>query len=417
MQKAFLETFHFSLFPFHSVRILHINKYHHERDGVGRYMFGLIREAEKEGHTTAVFAMHDARNIASPWEKHFVSNLDTARAAFGFGALRQFGRALWSREAARKMRAMLTAFHPDVVHVHNIYTHLSPSVLAECKKFGVPVVMTVHDYALVSANYALWNGDRPLVAGRNSFLSVARSRFIKGSFVATAALELVTRLHRVFGLYDRYIDRYVTLSAFVKNTLVAVGYDATKITVVPPGVERRGDPRGRPGNDVVFVGRLEEYKGAHIFIDAMRLLKGASARIVGDGAEREVLEEQARGMRNVRFDGFLVGNALEAAYASARVVVVPSLWYEPFGLVALEAMARGVPVIVSDRGGLPEVVGESGTTVAAGDEKALAAAILRFFDDPVFAEEMGDLAKKRSLAFPGHQEHFAQIQGIYESCG
>ena len=180
---------------------------------------------------------------------------------------------------------------------------------------------------------------------------------------------------------------------------------------------------------MVFVGRLEKYKGAHVFIEAMRTVKNTSARIVGDGAERHALEEQARGMKNVQFDGFLVGDALEAAYASARVVVVPSLWYEPFGLVALEAMAHGIPVIVTDRGGLPEVVRDSGVpdtarpgqvggvVVMAGDEKALAAAILWFFDDPVFVEEMGDLAKKRSLAFPGHQEHFAQIQGIYESCG
>lgn len=409
------------------MRILHVNKYHHERDGVGRYMFGLIREAEKEGHTTAVFAMHDPRNVHSVWDKYFVSRLDTSRAAFGVGALRQFGRALWSREAARKMRAMLTAFHPDVVHVHNIYTHLSPSVLAECKKFGVPVVMTVHDYALVSANYALWDGTAPLAAGKNGLLRVARSRFVKGSFAATAVLEAIVRVQKMFGMVDRYVDRYVTLSHFVKYVMVAAGYDATKITVVPPGVERRDDSHGRPGDAAVFVGRLERYKGAQVLLDAARLLsaKGTAApcpyvKIIGEGSAREALEAQARGIRNVAFDGFLAGEALEAAYASARVVVVPSLWYEPFGLVALEAMARGIPVIVSDRGGLPEILGPKsvgGTVVPAGNPKALAEAISRYMQDADYAAVKGKEALERFREFGSNNAHFARIRAIYDTCG
>lgn len=382
-------------------------------------MFSLMRALTARGGTAAAFAMHDSRNLPSPWERYFVSALDTRHAGWGVGALRQAARAFWSFEAARKMRAMLAAFHPDVVHVHNIYTHLSPSVLAECRRVGVPIVMTVHDYALVSANYTLWDGDRPLAAGKNTFARIARSRFIKGSVAATATLEMITRLQRMLGMYDRVVDRYITLSQFMKGVMVAVGYDAAKITVVPPGVALADTGTYTQGDEVLFVGRLEKYKGVDTFIDALRMCRDVQGRIVGDGPARGAFALRAQGMRNVHFDGFLSGAPLRNAYASARVLVVPSLWYEPFGLVVLEAMAAGIPVIVSDRGGLPEIVGdeEGGVVVPAGDAKALAAAIRRFVDDPVWACEMGKRAKKRAMAFGGPEQHLDRIAAIYEACG
>lgn len=382
-------------------------------------MLSLMRALEARGDAAAVFAMHDSRNLPSSWEKYFVSTLDTQRAGRGASAVRQAARAFWSFEAARKMRAMLAAFHPDVVHVHNIYTHLSPSVLSECRRVNVPVVMTVHDYALVSANYTLWDGSQLLAAGKNTLARIARSRFIKGSVTATATLELITRLQRMLGMYDRAIDRYVTLSTFVKDVMIAVGYDAAKITVVPPGIEVKGEKEKVKSSEVLFVGRLEAYKGVHVLLEAARMHKDVSVRIVGDGPARTSLELMARGSRNVRFDGFLSGRALEDAYASACVLVVPSLWYEPFGLVALEAMAAGVPVIVSDRGGLPEIVGdqEGGVVVPAGDAKALAAAIRRFVDDPVWAREMGQKARERAVVFGGPAQHLQRITAIYEACG
>ncbi len=406
------------------MRILHTHKYFHERDGVGRYMFDLMRECAARGIATAPFAMHDARNVPSAWEKYFVSSLDTTHANFGFSTLRQAGRALWSCEAASKMCAMIAAFHPDVIHAHNIYTHLSPSILSAAHHADVPVVMTVHDYALVSANYTLWSPSRKsseghtLRAGRNSLLSIARSRFIKNSFSATLALECITRLQRALKMYDHTISRYITLSEFVKQTLVDVGYDAQKIDVIPPFIPLALQPTTyylQP-LDVLYVGRLEDYKGVGTLIDAMKLCPEQTLRIVGDGPCRLTFEAQAKGMTNVHFDGFLSGEKLEEAYASARVLVVPSLWYEPFGLVAVEAMARGVPVIVSDRGGLPEIVGndQGGVLFGAGKAGDLAAAIRRFFEDEAWAAGMAGAAQTRSSTLCG-LGRFEDILEIYRA--
>ncbi|MEK7183891.1 MAG: glycosyltransferase, partial [Patescibacteria group bacterium] len=215
------------------MRILHVHKYYHTHDGAGRYLFDVMRLQEEAGHIVAPLAMHDPRNQKSAWDKFFVSSLDTKRISFGLNGLFQTLRSVWSFEAKRQMEAVVRAFRPDVVHVHNLYTHLSPSVLAVCRKYRIPVVMTVHDYALVSANYSLWDGQQPMSPKRLGLLKVARSKFIKQSFLATFILELIYRFQKKLRLYDRAIDVYLASSEFVKRTLVEAGYAADKIQVLP----------------------------------------------------------------------------------------------------------------------------------------------------------------------------------------
>src|SRR3989338_2872839 len=111
------------------MKIIHAHKYFYERAGAERYMFDLMELEERAGHTVAPFCMHYPKNKPSPWSEFFVSELLTEdRAGNPILAFKQLKRALWSREAYQKMARLLDAFEPDVVHIHNIYTHLSPSI-------------------------------------------------------------------------------------------------------------------------------------------------------------------------------------------------------------------------------------------------------------------------------------------------
>lgn len=397
------------------MRILHVHKAFHERDGAGRYMLGLMRLQQADGHVVAPFVMRDERNLPSPWEKYFVSNLDTQRVGWGLGAFRQAGRALWSREAARKMARMIDAFHPDVIHVHNIYTHLSPSVLHVAHKRGIPVVMTVHDYALVSANYALWDGNAALDENALRLFRIAATRFIKGSFFATFALEAIFRLHRLTRAYDRVVSAYVVPSRYVRDVLVRYAYPLEKMVIQPPFTEAPTLTQRYDQGYVLFVGRLESYKGPATLIQAMRAFPETKVVLVGDGPERGVLQELAKGMRNVEFRGFLSGKELWEAYAGARVAVVPSIWPEPFGLVALEAMARSVPVIVSNAGGLKEIVedGKSGLVFTAGDVKDLQRCLAGLVGNGRRAGEMGEFARVRAREVGNSVAYTLRINDVY----
>lgn len=387
-----------------------------------------MRLQEEAGHAVAPFAMHDPRNEPSAWSEFFVSNVDTRRAAFGLSAFQQLFRALWSREAAQKFDRLIDAFRPDVIHIHNIYTQISPSILAVAKRRGIPVVMTVHDYALVSANYSLWDHDRSMDLRHVGILATARTKYIKGSFLATLMLELVLKFHHAIGAYDGVISRYLVSARFMRDVLVGAKFDEKKILLVgalaeplmraSSNVGRKGDSTKRSAADrfVLFAGRLEWYKGAHVLVESMKFLpKDVRIVIAGTGPDESRLKAMAGRDDRVTFLGFVPGEQLWRMMGEAAVVVVPSVWAEVYGLVALEAMCQGTPVIVAKSGGLPEVVGESkaGIVVPPGDAKALARAIERVLSDAGLAAAMGKAAYGRAQQAGNPQAHLAEIMRIY----
>lgn len=411
------------------MRIVHVHKYFHSRDGASRYERGLMRLQEEAGHTVAPFAMHDERNEPTPWSEYFVSNLETKKAVIGVSAFKQLGRALWSIEAAKKFGKMLDVFRPDIIHVHNIYTHLSPSVLHQAKKRGIPVVMTVHDYALMSANYSLWDEKkmRSMNLDDIGVLATAKTRCVKGSFLGTLVLEMILKLHHALNLYDGAISQYVVFSNFVRDVMIAAGFQKEKITVMHAFAEplmmmnSLSTPYTLPSTPfILFAGRLESYKGVHVLIEAMKYLPVATQiRIAGVGPDEARLKAMAGKDKRVEFLGFVPGNELWRTMAQAAVVVVPSLWHETYGLAALEAMCQGTPVIVAKSGGLPEIVGDSeaGIVVTASDPKALARAISSVVHHADRAETMREAAHERAKEIGDPQTHLAKIMTLYGGCG
>jgi glycogen(starch) synthase len=183
-----------------------------------------------------------------------------------------------------------------------------------------------------------------------------------------------------------------------------------RVAVIPHGLDfaeatRRQEPHsGSPV--IVFLGRLVTTKGVRLLFEAVKLLREQNRSfellIIGDGPERTPLEQFARDSglaAQVRFAGRLGGEQLEAAFARASAVVVPSLSGEVFGLVVAENMLRGLPVIASDLGAFTEVLGDTGLTFRSGSVTDLAAALARLLDDPSFAAVLGQRARQRALDF------------------
>lgn len=399
------------------MKIVHAHKYFYMRAGAERYMLGLMRMQEEAGHQVAPFSMHYSKNDPSFWSEFFVSELKTeSGVGKGLNFARQFGRAFWSREAERKMDSLLETFSPDIVHVHNLYTHLSPSPLRACKKNGVPVVMTVHDYALVSANYSLWAGESSMDLDHLGILDTAKTRFIKNSYIATLGLSVIQKWHHMRRNYDKYIDKYLATSNFVKDVLVHSGFDENKIEVTSLYFDNKCEFKKKDDGSILYVGRLEKYKGVHTLIEAMKSFKDTKLKIAGTGNYEMELRDLAKGMKNVEFLGFVKGRSLFELMSLARVLVVPSIWYEPFGLVAVEAMSCGTPVIASDKGGLVDIVedGVSGLIFKAGDIVDLKRALGEFIKSKSSAISHGDLAKQRAFKRFNPEDHNKRIMGIYE---
>lgn len=401
------------------MRILHINKYFHERDGVGRYMHDIMHLANARGHAVAVLAMHSAENASSSWEDFFVSNQETKKAGRGWNAVKQTFRAWWSREAYKKTRAIIAAFRPDVIHAHNLYTHLSPSVLRAAYDAGVPVVLSAHDYGYITANYGLFDGVSPL-SPRVSWRNVVRTRCVKGSFLATAVLDAFVRIQRFFGMWTRGVTHILTASHAVSAAYSEVGYSQHLLRVLPlpSGVLMHALSSNKKSvrtSQVIFASRFEVYKGIDVVLGLAARMPDVSFVCVGQGSAEDTLRAAAAKEKNISLSSLLPAKDLWRLMSSSAMVLVPSRWPEPFGLVALEALSLGIPAIVSNRGGLPEIVthGASGFIVPPDDLEAWEWAIRK-----ALVERNASLLRKgafeRAVEVGNPEKHWEALFLVYQ---
>jgi glycosyltransferase involved in cell wall biosynthesis len=406
------------------MKIAQVNKYYFLRGGTERYMFGLSSMLEDEGHKIVPFSMKDPKNVPTTWSKHFVSAVNAEKVTVGWEGLRTAGRFIYSFEARRNFAKMMKQAKPDLVHIHNIYHHISPSILPVATAMGVPVVMTAHDYALVAPNYSLYHNGLCAHTKPNRYWQAVTHKCVKNSRIAGVLEAVEMTIHEKLGLYMNNVARIIAPTNFVASKLVEYGVPEEKLVVVPHpflGVGEKGKKRkvaeSEEGNYMLYVGRLVEEKGVDVLIRAAAKVPEIPVRIVGSGPEEHELRVLAEelGARNVTFVGFKDGAALAAEYAGARAVIVPSVWYEVFGLISLEAYAAGKPVIASRIGGLPEVVHdrETGLLFLAGSSEELAKKIVDLWEDAERAMKMGEAGRELLATEYSPKLHYERIMGVY----
>ncbi|MEA3248958.1 MAG: glycosyltransferase [Patescibacteria group bacterium] len=401
------------------MNIVFANKYYFPKGGAEVYMFDLQDLLVGKGHTVVPFAMKDGRNRSTGWSDRFVSPVETERVKFNLSGLKTAGRVVYSFEARRKFARLLREVKPDLVHAHNIYHQISPSILAAANDSKVPVVMTAHDYHLIAPNYSLFHDGNICEHTRPaSYWRAVTNRCVKGSVAASALEAFAMSVHRSLGLYPGGIDRIIAPSAWMAAMLEEYGVDGTKIVHVPYYIDTKQWTESPSGDYALFIGRLSPEKGVDTLIRAAAIAKEVPVRIVGTGPEDMKLHKLAEklGTDNVTFVGWKKGEDLKAEYERARFVVVPSVWYEVFGLVVFEAYASGKPVIATQMGGLSEIVrhDETGKLVSAGDAEGLASSMKALWN----SQEQCALMGRRARKWVEHEftpaRHYEDIIGVYK---
>jgi glycosyltransferase involved in cell wall biosynthesis len=302
---------------------------------------------------------------------------------------------VWSRAAASELRLLIGEHRPDVVHCHNLFPMLSPSVLASAG--DVPVVVTLHSYRMMCLSAVLVRDGRVCedCVGRTPWPGVVHGCY-RGSRGASAALAGSLALHRRLRTFDR-VRLFLAVSPFVARKHVQAGLDPSRIRVKPnfswPAPVRRG-----PGRHFLFLGRLSPEKGVNVLLDAWRALgeRRPAPRLViaGDGPAGPGL--RAAAPPGVEFVGTVRPQEVPALVGEARALLLPSVCYEGEPRSVLEAFAAGVPVLASRTGGLPALVDEDacGLLAPPGDVPAWTAAVERLCDDET-AERLGRGAYRR----------------------
>lgn len=400
------------------MRVLQVDKFLRRYGGAAAYMLDLGELLTRRGHRVEYFSVSHAENMNATYQDLFPTVPSYEPPPTELRArLRAGANMFWSREASRGMEAVLEEFQPDIVHLHNIYHQLSPSVLRPIGSRGIPMVMTLHDFKLICPTYRLHDGRSSCEACvGGGFHNAVLRRCKSGSIVNSALLAAETAVHRQLGAYDS-VDRFVCPSRFLLDKLLEAGFDPDRLEHLPnftslePVTERR-----QPGDAVVSIGRLSREKGIDTLIEACAIPPARPLRIAGTGPLEDQLRSSAQGLApdTTVFLGQLDRPAVISEIDHGRVVVFPARGYENMPLAILEAMSRGKPVIVTDIGGSPELIEREcgGVTVPPDDPIALRAAIDRF-DDPDFARRVGHAGVERVRHQYLPSGHVERIESIY----
>jgi glycosyltransferase involved in cell wall biosynthesis len=407
------------------MRILYCNKYNYPFSGTEVYLFELMELMRSQGHEVALFSMADPRGKPTAYDRHFVPHIDFKENS-GLGQkVKRAGHAIYSRDARRRLRAMIQEFRPDVAHVRNIYHHLSPSILWELKAQGIPVVYHVNDFKLLCPSYNLLSRGEACEACRGgSFWHALRPQCYPG-LGARMTLAAEAYVHRWLGTYRKCVDLFLAPSRFVRDKFVEHGWDGTKFEILPHFQQVQGLPRPAPdprsANEdapILYFGRLSAEKGVDDLLRALEKTPQTRLVIAGDGPQRKELQELAAslGLTNVEFTGHVGPEQRDALIAQSRFTILPSHAYETLGKTILESYAEGRAVVASDLGSRRELVqdGETGLLYRVGDTRALADAIASLNSQPARAEKMGRAGWEFVRQRHTPDGHYQRMLSIYE---
>ncbi len=310
-------------------------------------------------------------------------------------------RTVWSRETHRDLKSVLRERRPEVVHVHNTFPLLSAAVLYACRDAGVPVVATIHNYRLACANGAFFRDGAVChdCAGRLP-VPALRHGCYRESRAATAPVALAMGLHR--NAWKSLVSAYVFISASQRDLLRESGLAPDRVFVRHNFIPSRSRPQVERTPTVVYAGRLDEAKGVRLLMAGWDRYLGRSGEpglnlvIVGGGPLEAEVTAWASARPSVELTGTVSGERCAEYMSRARAVLLPSTWEETFGLVAVEAMAAGVPPVAAAHGSFPELItpGVDGMLFSPGDPAALALAVADVEGHPERYEDYGDQARK-----------------------
>lgn len=419
--------------PGHS--LLLVNKFYHDKGpagGVGRYLVQEEEDLRDAGWDVIPFAMKDEEARPSPWDEFFVRARDYSTPRFSGGAMGDALSLIWNREAARNLGSLLNRQRPDIAHLHNIYHHLSPSILPVLRRHKIPVVMTLHDLRLLCPAIHMLSGGKICEKCRGGRLyNAVRYRCVKDSRAASILAATETFHQRSRRLYIDNVDLFLCPSNFIREKYLEWGYPGDKLLHLPNFVDleywnpRHIDKSGDK-NAYLYFGRISTEKGLRTLLQAQSLWEQGFASgeikepplrllVAGSGPCEGNLRAGAAFLKlnSLEILGPLGIDGLRKAMSQSRFSVLPSEWYENGPMAILESFAAGVPMVGTDIGGIPEMVknGVNGIVVPPRDPEGLLAGLIMASQ---LGPQAGLAARSWAEEHASRIDHMVRLQDIFK---
>jgi glycosyltransferase involved in cell wall biosynthesis len=327
-------------------------------------------------------------------------------------------RTIWSGKTRRDFSAVLRQSKPDVVHVHNTFMVISPSIYSACREQQVPVVQSLHNYRLLCPQGSFFREGKPCHDCAAHLGHSVLHACYRGSRVRTANVAMMLAWHRAVGTYSKLVDRYIALTEFSRRTFVTGGFDPAKVTVKPNFVDPDPGERPNDGSYALFVGRISPEKGVRTLLAAWRQLpEPIPLRLAGSGPMAAELIAAAKELGpQVQYLGQMPLDQLMQLMRGARFLIFPSELYENFPLTLAESYACGVPVIASELGAMKEIVKHESTGLLfrAGDASDLAAKVQYAWVNREPMQQLGRQARKEYESKYTAALNYRILRSIYD---
>ena len=354
------------------MKILLANKFYYRRGGDCIYMLNLEQLLKQHGHEVAIFSMDYPENLESPWSKYWPRNMSKVAA---------FTRPFGDGEVRRKWTALLDDFKPDVVHLNNIHTQLSPVIAEIAHSRGIRVVWTLHDTKLVCPCYTCTRDGKWCEECFTDKKAVIRHKCMPGN-IPGAIIGWREILKWNKDRLQACTDKFLPPSQFLADTMVKGGYSAEKMQVLCNfiDVSKVQNPSLKKDDYYVFLGRVNSVKGVPTLCKAALQLP-YKLIVIGGGELLPELQAQYKDCANIEFIGQKNWDEFRPILEGARFMVLPAEWSENNPLTIIESQSLGTPVLGARIGGIPELIeeGASGKTFLSGDVDDLKQKIQEMF--------------------------------------
>ena len=331
------------------MRILLSNKFYYRRGGDCIYVLNLEQLLKSHGHEVAIFAMDYPENYDTEWNRFFPSNMNKIMA---------FTRPFGSLEVKKKFNAILNDFKPDIVHLNNIHTQLSPLIAKIAYNRGIRVIWTLHDYKLLCPRYDCLRDGKVICEacynGNKTFCKT--NKCIKGSTLASwIGYKEAVKWNKE--KLEEYTDTFICPSLFMASKMIQGGFNQKKLRILCNFIDinKCKIEDYTKENYYCYLGRLSQEKGVKTLIKAANQLP-MKLVIVGGGPQDKELKDLAN--NNIEFVGFKQWDEIKEIVGNAKFLVLPSECYENNPLSVIETQCLGTPVLGARIGGIPELIEE-----------------------------------------------------------
>lgn len=326
----------------------------------------------------------------------------------------------WSVSYYKKIKHILLEAKPDIIHLHNFFPFISPSVFYAAGSAGIPIVQTLHDFRyLCPTAFLMRSGKICDECKDGAFFKSVEYGCFKGSKLQSIPIAFMLKLHWYLKTFKNKIDGYICLTKSQRKTYLDAGFNGKKFFIKPNFVDDTFEQdKYKYGDYTVFIGRLGEEKGIRTLIGAWKDLPDIPLKIVGDGPEAKDFKSLVADMniKNIDFLGYKPYLECRKILNNARFLIMPSIWYETFGLTIIEAFSHCKPVIASNLGAMADLVenGETGILFTPMNTQELAEKVRWLWNNPEECQRMGRNARREYEEKYTPEKNYEMLINIYQ---